>query len=77
MNLEDKSPADLYLIAADARANVDARRKQSARLHADRARQLSALMEQIRHHAEIAGDERYKLTPEAAQLLLNPTKGLS
>lgn len=77
MNLEDKSPADLYLAAADARVAVEARRKQSARLHADRVRRLSALMEQIRHHAEIAGDEPYKLTAEAAQLLLNPMKGLS
>jgi hypothetical protein len=81
MILDEKSPADVHLMAHRAHEQLKSRHREIARSHADRMKQLSEVMRQIsasdfNDKPTLAGIKGFSLSPELERLILNPTAGL-
>jgi hypothetical protein len=79
--LENKSPAEVHLMAHRASEELKSRFRGIAREHSDRIRQLSDLMRQISASdfddgQVLAGTKGVSLSPELEKLIVNPTGGL-
>ena len=83
MILNDKSPAEVHLMAHRACEALRARFRGVARVHADRTRQLTDLMRKISasdfgdgKDGTLAGIKGVSLSPDLEKLIVNPTDGL-
>jgi hypothetical protein len=79
MNLENKTPAEICLMALRAREELNARKVGIVREHSDRIKRLDSLVKHVCAQPEgdsLPGFKAVTLTPDLARLIVNPIHGL-